>query len=140
MKTVLWKVHLRSNPERVFTFFTSPNGRERFWAEKAPELDGIIYFQFPNGQRYNSKILQIIPNRVFHIDYFNSSLLIVLAPSENSGTDLTLINQEIEDSECFDVHAGWVSVLMNLKATVDFKCDLRNHNKNRTWDQKYIDN
>ncbi|MGK2863921.1 MAG: hypothetical protein ACSLE0_18455 [Chitinophagaceae bacterium] len=47
MKTVKWKIHLKSSPELVFSFFTSANGREKFWAEQAREKDGLIYFTFP---------------------------------------------------------------------------------------------
>lgn len=36
--------------------------------------------------------------------------------------------------------AGWVSVLLALKAAVDFSVDLRNHDPGRTWDQGYADN
>jgi len=140
MKTVKWKIHLSSSPEMVFQFLTSTNGREQFWAEKAPERDGVIHFIFPNGERYDSKILHIQLNREFHIDYFNSKLEITLAPSEDNGTDLTLLNEGIPDSEYLDTYAGWVSVLLNLKAVIDYKSDLRNHNKNRTWDQNYADN
>ncbi len=39
-----------------------------------------------------------------------------------------------------EVKAGWVSLLMNLKAVADFKCDLRNHDLEKTWDQGYADN
>lgn len=140
MKTVKWKIHLSSSPEVVFQFLTSANGREQFWAEKAPEREGVIHFTFPNGESYDSKILHIQPNREFHIEYFNSNLKITLVPLEDNGTDLTLINEGITDSEYLDTHAGWVSVLLNFKAVVDYKIDLRNHDKNRTWDKNYADN
>lgn len=140
MKTVKWKIHLKSSPELVFSFFITANGREKFWAEQAREKDGIIYFIFPNGESYDSKILNTTQNREFSIEYFNSHLEITLAPSEDNGTDLTLINKGISDAEYSDIHAGWVSVLLNLKAAVDHNCDLRNHDKNRTWSQKYVDN
>lgn len=140
MKTVNWKIYLKSSPELVFSFFTSESGREKFWAEQAPERNGVIYFTFPNGESYHSKILKVAENREFNIEYFNSHLKIILAPAEENATDLTLINRGISDADYLDIHAGWVSVLMNLKAVVDYNCDLRNHDKNRTWNQKYVDN
>lgn len=140
MKTVLWKIHLSSKPEEAFQFLTTKDGREQFWAKKAPERNGIIHFTFPNGEKYDSKILHVRPHQEFHIDYFNSDLKITLSLSEDNGTDLTLINEGITDAEYLDTYAGWVSVLLNLKAVIDYKCDLRNHNKNRTWNQKYVDN
>lgn len=140
MKSVTWKIHLSSSPEVVFQFLTSGAGREQFWAEKAPERDNVIHFTFPNGESHESKILHIKPNREFHLEYFNSILKIALAPAHDIGTDLTLTNEGIPDSEYLDTHAGWVSVLLNFKAVIDYKCDLRNHDRNRTWDQNYADN
>ena len=140
MNTVKWKIHLRSDPEAVFLFLTTAEGREKFWAEKAPERNGVIHFTFPNGESYDSKILRLHPGREFHIDYFNSYLKIILDPSENGGTDLTLINEGVGDSDYLETYAGWVSVLLNLKAVLDYEVDLRNHEKNRTWDQNFVDN
>jgi hypothetical protein len=36
--------------------------------------------------------------------------------------------------------AGWVSVLLALKAAADFGIDLRNHDPARTWNKGYVDN
>ena len=63
-----------------------------------------------------------------------------LEPTVNDGTDLTLVNEGVDEDEFSEVHAGWVSVLMNLKAVADFQADLRNHDPQRTWDQGYVDN
>jgi hypothetical protein len=38
------------------------------------------------------------------------------------------------------ITAGWVFVLMALKASVNFVVDLRNHDSNRTWDEGYAEN
>jgi hypothetical protein len=38
------------------------------------------------------------------------------------------------------VNAGWVSVLLGLKAAADHGVDLRNHDAARTWSQGYCDN
>ena len=42
--------------------------------------------------------------------------------------------------QSFKVIAGWVSVLLTLKAAIDFDVDIRNHDPKRTWDQGYADN
>jgi hypothetical protein len=47
---------------------------------------------------------------------------------------------EIPDEWHAEVNAGWVSVLMALKAAADFRVDLRNHDTRRTWSQGYCDN
>ena len=56
------------------------------------------------------------------------------------GTDLTLTDEGVSDQYKTEVIAGWISVLMSLKASVDFGVDLRNHDPNRTWDQGYAEN
>jgi hypothetical protein len=38
------------------------------------------------------------------------------------------------------VTAGWVSVLMQLKAAVQFHVDLRNHSRERSWEKGYVEN
>ena len=140
MKTVTWKLHLNSNPKSVFDLLSTSEGRKKFWAENAPEQSGVIHFLFPNGQAYDGEILKTIPSKEFHIDYFNSVVKFSLEPSETGGTKLTLINENVTERDFSEVNAGWISVLMNLKAVADFQCDLRNHDKQKTWDQGYVDN
>ena len=140
MKKITWKIHLKSNPAEVFELLTTSKGRTKFWSEKATEESGIIHFVFPNGQTYHSRILKNIGKKEFHLDYFNSLVKFQLEQTENDGTDLTLINENVSESDFSEVHAGWISVLMNLKAVADFQCDLRNHDPKRTWDQSYVDN
>ena len=135
MKTVIWKLHLKSDLHTVFDLLTTSEGRKRFWSKKATEEDGVIRFIFPNGQTYDSHIIDTIPNQEFHLDYFNSLVKFYLAPSEIGGTDLALINEHVAESDYSEVKAGWISVLMNLKAVADYQCDLRNHNPEKTWDQ-----
>ena len=140
MKAIYWKLHLKTEPKVIFDFLATSDGRAKFWSEQANEENGLIHFVFPNGQTYDSSILKIVPNTEFHIDYFNSLVKFKLKACENGGTDLSLINEGVAEREFSEVNAGWVSVLMNLKAVADFHCDLRNHNPIKTWDQGYVDN
>ena len=140
MRTIRWRLYLKSDARTVFELLTTAAGRKKFWAEEADEEHGVIHFLFPNGQTYESRILKLVPNSLFHLDYFDSLVKIQLETTEDGGTDLTLINENVADSEYAEVNAGWVSVLMNLKAAADNHCDLRNHKPDRTWDQGYADN
>ncbi|WP_185154077.1 SRPBCC domain-containing protein [Fulvivirga sp. M361] len=140
MKTITWKIHLNSDSNTVFHLLTSAEGRSKFWAEKATEKGSIIHFSFPNGLTYDSRILKTVPSEAFHLDYFDSLVKFQLEPTENGGTDLTLINENVNENDFPEVNAGWVSVLMNLKGVADFQCDLRNHNSKKTWDQGYVNN
>lgn len=64
----------------------------------------------------------------------------MLEEDDKGGTDLTLTDVGVPDPYHSEVIAGWVSVLMNLKAAVDFGVDLRTHDPERNWDNGYIEN
>jgi hypothetical protein len=62
-----------------------------------------------------------------------------LHPDGSGGTDLTLFEEGAPPAEEKQNHAGWVSVLLLLKAAVDFGIDLRSHDPGRTWDNSFVD-
>ena len=140
MKTITWKLLLKSDSNTVYNLLSTSEGRRKFWSEDETEEGNIIHFLFPNGQTCNSRITKKIPNKEFHLDYFNSLVKFKLKSTKKGGTDLTLINENIVESDFCEVKSGWISVLMNLKAVADFQCDLRNHDPKKTWDQDYADN
>ncbi len=139
MKTVEWRLSLNSSPKQTYDFLNSSDGRARFWAESAKEENGAILFEFINSWKYKSKILERIPNQLFRIDYFNSEVSFHIDVTPKGGSDLRLLNTNISDEEYLEVLPGWVSVLMNLKAALDFDVDLRSHNPAKTWDEGYVD-
>lgn len=56
------------------------------------------------------------------------------------GTEVSLLATGVEESIRMEMTAGWVSVLMAMKAAVDFGVDLRNHDPSRSWVHGYADN
>lgn len=62
-----------------------------------------------------------------------------LQPDGQGGTDLQLTETGVPESETLENLPGWVSVLLALKAAVDFGVDLRNHHPARQWEQGYVD-
>ncbi len=140
MKSITWKLHLKASSEQVFDLLSSPEGMMKFWVEKASQKNDQIHFTFPNGQTYTARILKFLPGKEFHLIYFDTVVKFYLKPLEKQGTDLILLNEQIPEDDLLEVHAGWVSVLMNLKAVADFDSDLRNHNSDKTWDQGYVNN
>ena len=140
MKSVQWKLHLATPTEKVFWFLTDPEGLKKYWAEDVKAEPGFILFYFMNDISYKSRILSLLPNEIFEFDYFTTHVRFVLANDGNGGTDLTMTCSNIPEHDFLDMHAGWLSVLLNLKAVVDFGADLRNHDAERTWFQGYVDN
>jgi uncharacterized protein YndB with AHSA1/START domain len=137
---IQWRVHLTSPPAAVYRMLTTDEGRTRFWASSAEEVDGVVTFRFPNELIWQGRVLEKQPDVAFSLDYFGSTVRFDLAPDGRGGTDLTLSDAGETDDERAETAAGWVSVLLALKAAVDHSIDLRNHDPARTWDQDYVDN
>jgi uncharacterized protein YndB with AHSA1/START domain len=139
--TIRWRLHLKSSPQAVYQKLSTDEGRASFWAESAVEQDGMIHFVFPNQAEWNGKILENVPPERFQVEYYGGTIATFeLNPDSSGGTDLTLTDQGIPGNDRSEVLAGWVSVLMALKASVDFGIDLRNHNPKWTWDEGYVEN
>lgn len=136
-----WRLHLNAPPTAVFEVIATDEGRARFWAESATEVNGMVHFKFPNGQQWRGRIREKTPPRRFSIHYFGDSVTTFeLADDGRGGTDLLLQDVGVPAQHRAEVIAGWVSVLLALKAAVDFGVDLRNHDPQRTWDQGYVEN
>ncbi len=140
MKSLTWKLHLKSSPVRVFYFLNTDWGRQQFWAENAQQQGDQITFEFSNGQEHTAQILESKAPKIFKVEYFNSPVSFELASDGSGGTDLVLQSTDIPDADYQQTYAGWLSVLLALKAACDFRVDLRNHDPARTWDQLYVDN
>lgn len=137
---VRWNMHLASPPERVFDALATDEGRASFLAETSRTLRNEVHLTFPNGFQYHASILEARRPTVFRLHYLGGPALFELSSDGNGGTDLALTHSGVAPSELAEVSAGWVSVLMTLKARVDHGIDLRNHDSNRSWDQGYADN
>lgn len=138
---IRWKLHLKSSPQVVYQTLATSEGHASFWTESAVEEDGIIRFVFPNQAKWHGKILENDPSHKFKVEYYGGGITTFeLNTDDIGGTDLTLTDQGVPQEDRMEVIAGWVSVLIALKASVDFGVDLRNHDPSRTWDEGYVEN
>lgn len=138
---IRWRLHLRSSPAKVYQMLASAEGRALFWAESALEENGKISFRFPNGQQWSGRVIEQDFPRKYVVEYFGgSTVTFELQKDKGGGTDLILTEEGVSEAERAEALAGWVSVLLELKAVVDFGVDLRNHDPERTWDAGYVDN
>lgn len=137
---IRFKLHLTSPPERVYEALATAAGRARFWAEAAPENGGTITFHFPDHAPHAGRILHREPPHRFAVEYFGAETEFRLHPDGRGGTDLELVARGVSEPERTEIAAGWVSVLMALKAAVDHGVDLRNHDPARCWQTGYADN
>ena len=139
MRSIQWKLNLSSSKESVYQFLTTDRGRQSFWVESSLEKDGLIHFVFPDGQEIHSRVVSQSKNHEFALEYFGSRVEFILTDNLNRGTTLVL-HTEVSETEYDEIYAGWVSVLMNLKAVADFDCDLRNHHPDMTWEDGFCNN
>lgn len=138
--TIRWKVHFRSSPEMVFEALATDAGRARFWAEAAPEVDGVITFYILNYEPFSGRILLTLEPEIFKLEYYGTVVEFSLSGDGRGGTDLSLLATEVDESIRMEMVAGWVSVLMAMKAAVDHNIDLRNHDESRAWGTGFLDN
>jgi uncharacterized protein YndB with AHSA1/START domain len=141
MSTVRWRIHLRAAPPIVFDAIATAEGRRRWWVESANAVEGRVEFVFPDGTVHRGRVLeQSAPTR-FAVEYYGGTIAsFALEPDGAGGTDLTLVDEGVAVEWLAETSAGWVSVLMALKAAVDHGVDLRNHDPVRTWREGFADN
>ena len=137
---VRWRLHLSSPPEAVYDALATESGRATYWAERAPERDGAIDFHILNYPVFTGKVLSREPPRRFALEYFGTVVTFELEPDGEGGTDLSLVAEVPDESSRMEIADGWVSVLLAMKAAVNFEVDLRNHDAQRSWSQGYADN
>jgi uncharacterized protein YndB with AHSA1/START domain len=138
---VRMRVHLHSTPDVVYRFLATDAGRESFWAEEAREADSRIRWLFASGERVETKVLAKEPSTRFECEYRDGTVVeFELEDDGRGGTDLTLTQREIPEGAIAASAIGWSSVLMNLKAVVDFAIDLRNHSADLSDDRGFVDN
>lgn len=136
-----WKIHFRSNPQNVYEMLSTDEGRAQFWAEATEESgDTLIFHLLNEPHRIDGRVLERVPGRRYAVEYFaGSTATFEFDPDGRGGTDLTLTAAHVDERWRMEMAAGWVTVLLALKAAVDFGVDLRNHDQNRSWDQGFVD-
>lgn len=136
---IRWRMYIPVPPEKVFAALDSDEGRASFWAESTVEVDTHIEFQFANGYSCKSRILERRPPHLLSIDYLGGPARFELTADRKGGTDLLLTHEGVGMEEWNEVHAGWLNVLFPMKAWLTHGVDLRNHDRERSWDQGYAD-
>jgi uncharacterized protein YndB with AHSA1/START domain len=137
---IRWKMHFISPKKEVFSALATGEGRARYWAESAPEVNGHVTFRILGYEPFSGRILKKNAPSLFALEYFGTIVEFSLEDDDKGGTDLSLVATEVDESIRMEMVAGWVSVLMAMKAAVDHGVDLRNHDKSRTWGSGYADN
>jgi uncharacterized protein YndB with AHSA1/START domain len=134
------RVQLAAAPEKAFWALSTAAGRASFWADSAEEEDGVVHFRFSNGMSLQSKILAHQAPHQFSLEYFGGSRVDFLLDDDgDDGTLLTVVETGVPEAWYADQRAGWVTVLLTLKAALDFGVDLRNSNPDLNWENGFVD-
>lgn len=137
---IVWRLRLKAEPRAVFDRLSTDEGRASFWAERTEQHGDRLTFHFSNGEVLESRILDSTRPDRFSLTYFEESTVVFELRSAGSGTDLLLRESNLSRADLHENRAGWVSVLLNLKARADHSIDLRNHDPRCTWSNGYVDN
>lgn len=137
---IRWKLHFMSARETVYDALATDDGRARFWAESAPEVNEVITFHILGYDPSPGNILQRDRPNLFKLEYFGTIVEFGLRDDGAGGTDLLLTATQVDEAFRMEMVAGWISVLMSMKAAVDHGVDLRNHSELRSWNNGYVDN
>lgn len=138
---VEWKVHLASSPDAVFELLTTDAGRERFWAERSTSTERAFTLTFSSGEEQACEIVAASRPHRFAFRYFDDTQVeIELSEDSRGGTDLALAEIGFKNAAHRTENlAGWIQVLLCLKAAADHGVDLRNHDPQRTWAAGYCE-
>lgn len=136
---IRWRLHLRSSPDVVYDALNTDVGRASFWAESALEHDGTIEFHFINGEAYAGRIVERTRPHRWSVDYFGAPVAFDLTADGAGGTDLEMTHSGVSDEARAELSAGWLNVLLPMKAAIDHGIDLHGHDPQRCWDQGYVD-
>ncbi len=139
MQAFTWKLLLATPIDKVYDALASDKGRASFWAERTVENDGVVTFHFPNGESCDAEVIAAVRPTRFCIRYFCAVTEFLLADKDGK-TELILTVSDAPAEDWIEAYAGWVSVLMNMKAVLDHGADLRNHDSGRSWDHGFVDN
>ncbi|MEQ9300917.1 MAG: hypothetical protein RIF33_20250 [Cyclobacteriaceae bacterium] len=137
-KDIHLKIFLPSSPTQVYWYISTDAGREKFWVEKSTTRGDLLLLEFPNGMSTKSEVLSVIEDKLYEIDYFGSNTTFEL--EEHLDGTTVHVRTAVSPDEFTEVHSGWTSVLLNLKAVILGQTDLRNHHPIRNWDNQYVDN
>jgi uncharacterized protein YndB with AHSA1/START domain len=135
-----WRVALPAAPQRVYELLATDAGRERFWAEASHRDGAAVHLRFADGTATTADILRDHPPQHFALRYFGAATSFELSAAADDATILEVTADGIEPSDQADVAAGWVSVLLCLKAYLLAGVDVRNHDPHRCWHQGFVDN
>mgnify|MGYP003543627167 CR=1 FL=1 len=136
---IVWRLSLASSREDVFELLDTDEGRERFWAVRWRARQGGFELEFPGAlESFVEVVDRDAPSRLA-LRYFGSDVELALAEREDGGCLFEVRCRCDDPATWVEMHPGWVSWLLVLKAAADHGVDLRNGSPERAGRQRYVD-
>lgn len=132
------RIRVAAAPAAVYERFATDAGRETFLCESSRSRHGRSVLRFPNGESTAMRVTGFAADRRIEFDYFGDSVCVEFRAGD-AGTVVEL-RTAVAARDHAEILAGWVSVLLALKAAVDHGVDLRNHEPALSWDNGFVDN
>ncbi|HWG89548.1 MAG TPA: hypothetical protein VNZ52_01740 [Candidatus Thermoplasmatota archaeon] len=136
---IVWRLRLRNPPEVVYSYLSTEEGMRAFLAPQARRTGDRVELTFASGERWEGRVIHERPPHHFEMEYLGGRVVFLLHGDGLGGTDLELRQEEVHPDAWAENRAGWVSVLLLLKAQVDHAIDLRNGDPTRSWEAGYVD-
>lgn len=136
---IVWKLSLPASRSRVFRALADPIERAHYWAHSPEGPAGIIQFHFSSGEQSKGRVLRKREPELFELEYFGATATFELCADEPSITDLMLTHTGVRREEWLETYAGWLNVLLPLKAWIVCGIDIRNGDPRKTWTDGYVD-
>ena len=77
---------------------------------------------FPGGETWRGRVHDSVTDLRYQIEYYGGTVTtFTLEPGGDGGTELVLTDEGVAAEDVIDVEAGWVSVLLALKAAADLR-------------------
>jgi uncharacterized protein YndB with AHSA1/START domain len=135
-----WRVALPAPREDVWALLATDAGRERFWAETSQQSGKRVELRFADGTTTRLEVLASNAPTSIAVRYFDAKTTFELTSTSGGLTLLEVTADNVLPADTIDVAAGWVSVLLCLKAYVMAGLDLRNHDPRYAWSAGFVDN
>jgi uncharacterized protein YndB with AHSA1/START domain len=138
-------VKLATSRDRVWQALTTPSGITSWWSERAeiePSDGGLLRLLFPNRRMLDSKVIMCRPPHFLSFVYFGGTRASFEVTSHPAGGSVVTVSDSgfSSQEDYAETLAHWASVLLALKAFLDFGVDLRNHTSAFNWEKGYVDN
>jgi hypothetical protein len=124
VSVIVWRLHLASPPALVYDFLGPDESHSYFWAvsESEPHL------AHTDGSLWHNATVEREPQRRLALHYVGGSVTTFdLVDDGDGGTFLQLTDMGAPAEDRTGVIAGWIALLLALKATVDFSANLGGH-------------